>query len=95
MQKQVMKEFLADEFLKIDQLGIARWKNNNHVFLGKAKIAKLNTKTLLVELTESVASHDGQLWYPKGFVLSLPRAIDPRKWAMNNRFVPEELLFEI
>jgi len=77
-----------DQRVKVGMRSFVYWTNCNHYYRGEGKIAKVNAKTVLVELTKPVAGDYGG--YEVGRTISAPRALNYKKWSVNNRFALDE-----
>lgn len=67
-----------DKNLVIGQEVVVRWTWCHRYYRGKAKVIKLNQKSLRVELLEDCGE------YKAGNTISVPRFYDIQKWSPNN-----------
>jgi hypothetical protein len=76
-----------DKSLAVGQLVGVCWTASHLAFLGRARIVKLNAKSVVTELLAPVTVDDRQAPYPVGHRITAPR-IGDRKWSESNRVEP-------
>lgn len=76
-----MDALAHDEHIKVDDEVLVRWTNSHSYFVGKAKVSKVNAKSLLCKLEHPVG---GPGMYPAGQEIRVPRAINVREWTPTN-----------
>jgi hypothetical protein len=80
-----------DASLSIGMPVLAKWTNSYQFYQAQAKVIKLNSKTVNVQLTENISEyHAGseQEVYPCGQIIQCPRIHDIKKWTVHNRLEP-------
>jgi hypothetical protein len=79
-----MERLNFDRALEVGQEVEARWTWSNGYYSAKARIAKINNKSVRVELLEDVASvYTRDVAWPKGRELRIPR-LAAGEWSVNN-----------
>lgn len=82
-------EQFNDQLLFEKSLGLGdpveiRWTNSYNFFRANALVKKINTSSLLAELTVPVHFPGGNYVYPIGHVIKVPRLTLNSKWSVNN-----------
>lgn len=80
--KELQQLFDFDAALTIGQIVEIRWTNSHHYFHAKAKVVKLNEKSVKAELLVAVGVPP--MNYPVGQVISAPRIKNFKGWTCNN-----------
>lgn len=82
---QRMADF--DKSLAVGQLVGVCWTSSHLSFVGRARIVKLNAKSVVTELLAPVIIDVRTTWYPAGQRITVPRFTGP-KWSESNRVEP-------
>ena len=73
-----------DTTLFLGQAVSVRWTNTNHFYHARGVVDKINPKTVLVVLTETITDPcDGSILYPLETPIKVPR-FGMRGWTSNN-----------
>jgi hypothetical protein len=69
---------------------VARWTNNFSYWHARAEIVRVNRASVRVRLVEAIFGAQGQVIYPAGREIVVPRCvISARTWSINNCVAPE------